>query len=501
MLHAFLQGNRLGTFDLRYDTLSSEQIAAGQHTRVEGEDYYDVWTSFAVPVPGKLQPTRPASQRDFEITNFKIQAEVRPATELSAKAILNLTAHQNGARALVFELSRLLQVKEVRIDGKPVEFIHNQAIEGSQIARRGNDVIAVILPAPLRAGQKAELSFEYSGSVLSEAANGLLYVGEHGTWYPNRGMAMAAFDMEFRYPPGWTLVATGRRTDAKTDGPVQSSRWVSERPVPLAGFNLGKYSQNVTRAGNVPITTYATSNVERGFAIADNFAEPQIPGLFKGKRGVPPSPLSLAPESAPLPSPSQNTQLVGSASARALDFYQKHFGAFPYSELAITQIPGTISQGWPGLIFLSSYSFLSPGQREQLQSDPVKRLGSEQVIAHETAHQWWGDLVTWNGYRDQWMMEGLANYSAMMLLESRDPAKFRWLMQSYRDDLLAKTRKGPPLMDAGPVTLGVRLSSSQFPGAYDAICYGRGTWLFHMLRTMMRDGERKGAASSGRAKQ
>jgi len=209
----------------------------------------------------------------------------------------------------------------------------------------------------------------------------------------------------------------------------------------------------------------------------------------------------LAPQGVPLPSPSQNTQLVGSASARALDFYQKHFGAFPYSELAITQIPGTISQGWPGLIFLSSYSFLSPGQREQLQSDPVKRLGSEQVIAHETAHQWWGDLVTWNGYRDQWMMEGLANYSAMMLLESRDPAKFRWLMQSYRDDLLAKTRKGPPLMDAGPVTLGVRLSSSQFPGAYDAICYGRGTWLFHMLRTMMRDGERKGAASSGPGKQ
>src|SRR6266536_609898 len=500
MLHAYLQGNRLGTFDVRYDTLSPEQIAAGRHNRVEGEDYYDVWTSFAVPMPGKLQP-RPASQRDFEITTFKIQAEVKPATELSAKAIVNLTVHQDGTRALVFELSRLLQVKEVRSDGKPVEFIHNQAIEGSQIARRGNDVIAVILPAPLRAGQKAELSFEYSGSVLSEAASGLLYVGEHGTWYPNRGMAMAAFDVEFRYPAGWILVATGRRTDAKTDGPVQSYRWVSERPVPLAGFNLGKYSQNVTRAGNVPITTYATSNVERGFATADNFVEPQIPGLFKGQRGVHP-PLSLAPPGPPVPSPSpsQNTQLVGSASAKALEFYQNHFGAFPYSELAITQIPGTMSQGWPGLIFLSSYSFLSPGQRDQLQSDPVKRLSSEQVIAHETAHQWWGDLVTWNGYRDQWMMEGLANYSAMMLLESRDPAKFRRLMLSYRDDLLAKNGKGSALMDAGPVTMGVRLSSSQFPGAYDAICYGRGTWLFHMLRTMMRDGERKGAAPSGNAK-
>ena len=42
-------------------------------------------------------------------------------------------------------------------------------------------------------------------------------------------------------------------------------------------------------------------------------------------------------------------------------------------------------------------------------------------------------------------------------------------------------------MDAGPVTLGTRLLSSQFPGGYQAISYGRGAWLFHMLRTMLKD--------------
>src|SRR5206468_6779457 len=102
---------------------------------------------------------------------------------------------------------------------------------------------------------------------------------------------------------------------------------------------------------------------------------------------------------------------------------------------------------------------------------------------------WWGDLVTWNGYRDQWIMESLANYSAMMLLESKDPAAFRQLMQKYRDELLVKGDGGTLLMDAGPVTLGLRLSSSKFPNAYEAISYGRGTWLFHMLRTMLRDSE------------
>ena len=135
--------------------------------------------------------------------------------------------------------------------------------------------------------------------------------------------------------------------------------------------------------------------------------------------------------------------------------------------------------------------FLSSEQREHIESDASLRLISEQVIAHETAHQWWGDLVTWRGYRDQWVMEALANYSALMLLESHNPAQFRQVMQKYRDDLLEKNKDGVPLMDAGPVTLGLRLSSSQSPNAYEAISYGRGTWLFHMLRTMMRDAERK----------
>src|SRR5216684_1398447 len=492
-LHALVQGNKLGTFDARYDSLMPEQISAGQHKKVEGQDYYDVWASFSAAGRGNLKADRRAGEMpnaEFDITNFKIQAEIRPATELVAKAVLSVTAHLDGRRALMFELSRLLQVKEVLADGHPVEFIHNQAIEGSQLAKRGNDVIAVVMPSPLRAGQKVELSFEYSGSVLSEAANGLLYVGEHGTWYPNRGFAMASFDMEFQYPLGWTLAATGRRADVKTIGEKQLSWWVSERPVPVAGFNLGKYSQTVTHAGSVPIVTYATGTVERGFA-GTSTAETKIPDLFRLPGSAGPLGGTFTPER---PSPAENGQMVGTISAKALEFYERRFGPFPYSDLAITQFPGTVSQGWPGLIFLSSYAFLRPQQRERVESDPNQRLIEEQVIAHETAHQWWGDLVTWRGYRDQWIMEALANYSALMLLESRNPAQFRLIMQKYRDDLLTKNRDGMPLMDAGPVTLGLRLSSSRSPSAYNAISYGRGTWLFHMLRTMMRDADRKSGA-------
>jgi hypothetical protein len=496
MLHAYVQGNKLGAFDVRYDSLLQEQVAAGQHRHVEGEDYYDMWASFTVPAPAGSAPISERSKDDepsavdFDITNFKIDARIKPVKELEAKATLSVIARQRTRRVMFFELSRFLRVSEVLADGKPVEFIHNQAVEGSHLAKQGNDAIAVILPESLEKGHKLELTFKYSGSVLSEAANGLLYVGEHGTWYPNRGFAMASFNLEFHYPVAWTLVATGHRTQISAAGGEQTSKWVTDRPVPVAGFNLGKYSQNVNRTGAVTVSTYATVNVERGFPGTTSLADSVLPS--------PPSPGSAPPlrtfpmiSIPPAPSPAVNTQAVGAASAKAIEFYERYFGPYPYDELDITQMPGAVSQGWPGLIFLSTYSFLTPQEKTKLQPDPVRRILSDQVIAHETAHQWWGDLVNWSGYRDQWMMEALADYSSLMLLESQDPAKVRRVMTSYRDDLLAKGPKGMALMDAGPVTLGFRLSSSQFPGAYQPICYGRGTWMFHMLRTMMRDAQRK----------
>ena len=506
-LHALIEGNKLGAFDAWYDSLGLEQISVGQHRHVETEDYYDLWTSFAVPLPGSSKAAPGDNEGeipspDFEVTHFDIHSQIKAVKELVATATLSIVARHRTRRALLFELSRLLQVKEVTVDGHAVEFIHNQAIEGSHLAKQGNNLIAVILPAPLAPGQKVELRFVYSGAVISEAANGLLFVGEHGTWYPNRGFAMALFDMEFRYPSGWTLVATGHRTEMQVEGGQQISKWTTERPVPVAGFNLGKYSETVTHAGKVAITTYATATVEKEFPGTSSNPGPEVPGFLDPRQEDPRrqnpralSSLTILPP--PRPSPSGNAQMVGALSAKAIKFYESHFGAYPYGQLAITQMPGYMSQGWPGLIFLSSYSFLKPEEMARLQADPVRRLMSEQIIAHETAHQWWGDLVNWSSYRDQWIMEGLANYSALMLLESQDPMKFRRVMQDYRGDLIEKKVKGRPLIDAGPVTLGFRLSSSQFPGAYDALCYGRGTWLFHMLRAMMRDAaDKRGSAAT-----
>jgi hypothetical protein len=397
-------------------------------------------------------------------------------------------------------LSRYLKIDVVQADGHSLDFIQNPAIEGTQLRRKGNDLVAVVFPAPLAAGQELKLRFNYAGEVLSDAGNGLLYVGERGTWYPNFGLSPAQFEMEFHYPATWTLVATGKQIlrvggvdGEKGDeaGVEKASRWSSERPIPVAGFNLGKYVRAEAKAGKILVEAYGTKGVEKSFPKG----QPEVIGELPGRsRSV--APIVVTP---PPPSPARDVQAVADRAAKAIGIFSQWFGPYPYGSLALTQMPGDLSQGWPGLVFLSSGAFLSPQEQTDLQLAPVTRALDSQVLVHETAHQWWGDLVLWKSYRDQWISEGLANYASLLMLEQQNPAQFRQILEKYRRDLLSKNKDGEWLRDAGPVTLGQRLDSSHFPRGYEAISYERGTWLFHMLRMMLRDSEAASHARKGRA--
>jgi hypothetical protein len=495
-LHARIEGQKQGIFDVYYDERAPEQVGAGQFRMAEGENFYDVWSSYSFP-GGKTETSNSIESEEgqsdsIDITDVKVRAEIKLPTTLSAEAVLQLQVRQGGQRAALFELARTLVIQQVDADGQPLQFIHNPAIEGTRLARRGNDLVAVVFPQPLQTGQKIRLRFVYSGDVLAEAGPGLLYVGARGTWYPNRGIAMSNFDLEFHYPPGWTLVATGKRTDTLSNESVpgigspgeQVSRWISERPIPIAGFNLGKYQRFSSRAGDVNITAYATQSVERGFPQQQAEIIQDPAGVISGQH----PPVVVIP---PPPSPAQNAQHVATESAHAIEVFSREFGPYPFGELSLMQVPGNLSQGWPGLIFLSSLSFLTPDQETNLHIAPSQRALISEIASHEAAHQWWGDLVMWRGYRDQWTSEGLANYSSLMLFEAEQPAEFRSMMDKYREGLLQKNKAGVALMEDGPVTLGARLSNSQFPEGYEAISYGRGTWLFYMLRHMMLDGEAK----------
>jgi len=83
--------------------------------------------------------------------------------------------------------------------------------------------------------------------------------------------------------------------------------------------------------------------------------------------------------------------------------------------LTVSPIPGTFGQGFPGLIYLSTLSYLKTVPHSAGSPAEARELFFQQVLqTHETAHQWWGNRVTTLSYRDNWMMEALANYSALL---------------------------------------------------------------------------------------
>jgi aminopeptidase N len=491
-LHIRMLAARLGDFDAFYDSMAGEQITIGKFTNKDTIDYYDVWMSFATkssrgPDSAEriIDPWR--SWQSVQVSNFDIKARLIPQERIESEATLSLNAKHGGQRLLFFELSRYLKVKRITQDGEPLEFLQNESVDGTELAKAGNDLVAVIFRQPLRDGEQLRVHFEYAGAVMQQAGAGLLYVGARGTWYPNRGIAMSRFDLEFRWPSEWTLVATGKRVSLEKDGNELAGRWVSEVEMPLAGFNLGQYTRKEFQAGNVEVDAYASSSLESDLT---NQAASTV--ILEPPKLAPESPETVIVAPPLTINPAESGESMAERCAKAIDSYTQWFGPYPYSSLSVTQFPSRSAQGWPGLIFLSSAAWLPPDEQTRLKLDAYGRIVYGDLMPwHETAHMWWGDVVFWKSYRDQWLVEALSNYSALMMIELRNPEDFQIAMDRYRDDLLSRAPNGRQYLEAGPVNLGVRLSSSEFPSGYVAISYGRGTWLMHMLRSMFDDPDAK----------
>jgi hypothetical protein len=188
-------------------------------------------------------------------------------------------------------------------------------------------------------------------------------------------------------------------------------------------------------------------------------------------------------------SPQPRLEDLASEVASALEYMASRFGPPALPHLTVSPIPGTFGQGFPGLIYLSTLAYLKSLPASRVPATAEVGLFFEEVLqAHEVAHQWWGNRVTSATYRDVWLMEALANYSALLYLEKRKGGhSVELMLDSYRADLLAKSDSGQIVESAGPIVLGTRLENSQEPRAWQRIVYGKGSWIIQMLRRRMGD--------------
>jgi hypothetical protein len=489
-LHARIVGSRLGIFDVLLDYAQQEQVLVAQIKPEGTRQAIDIWAAFCARSLREPDGTCKPFTDDLTIKRYQLDTTVNPNSSVTVNAKFTVRAEKDAGPVMLLHLGRSLQIEVAKYRGQPVDVIAPVGDNG-----RAEETFGLVMPAPIQGGQEYEIELRYSGAILTDVGGGLVYIRERGKWYPTSSLAMSDFDMTFRYPAAWELLATGDRIEERSESDTQFSHWRTSRPIPFAGFNLGHYiaAKTSEKQPEMPeITSYATREVEKALQ-APNVAPPPEPMPLPGwhRRPPPRAPAMPAPP-PPVLDPSKNASAVADQAAHTIEFLEPRLGKFPFKSLHVTQFPGGDSQGFAGLIYLSSLVFLNPQQR--WRGRPPEEANATEIVfdrvmaAHETAHQWWGDSVFWNSYREQWLCEAFANYMALMQVESDTPEYFATMMDHYRTELIEPQRDTERrLKDAGAVSLGIRLDSSKYPHAYDAVAYGRGTWLIHMLRTMYRD--------------
>jgi Peptidase family M1 domain len=486
LLFLAIGGKMLGNFDIVADSATDGRIAVRQRTERDGTFGYNLWTSFFSR--SVRNATQPKFEPDFKLSRYRIDAAI--GADLAVKAVTRvvLRTGANPARAFLFAIARAMQVKSVRIDGQPVELLVGDSKRG-RIA--GNDLeepFLVLAPEPLAAGSEHEFEFEHEGNVIVTQGDGVYFVNARGSWYPHVGSGFADFDLTFRYPKRLTLVTSGDPVEDRVEGDWRITHRRTSIPVGAAGFNLGDYEKVAGTAAGISFEVYGNRHLIEALRPRTLFIPPPVPAM--GIRRRRPNPEPLGAEVAPLaPDPLARLRAVAADVSSSLEFYSGLFGPPALKTLTVAPIPGTFGQGFPGLVYLSTFAYLDPAERPAaLRTARQEVFFSDLITAHEVAHQWWGSVVTSGSFDDDWLVEALANYSALMWLEKKKgPKALESVLDGYREALLKKDTGGNVVESVGPIVWGGRLRASGTADDWIVITYGKGAWILHMLRRRIGD--------------
>jgi Peptidase family M1 domain len=166
-----------------------------------------------------------------------------------------------------------------------------------------------------------------------------------------------------------------------------------------------------------------------------------------------------------------------------LAFYSQRFGPAPYPTLGLAVVEGETPAGHspPGLVYLQQRPPILRTRR--LADDPANFSDlSGFFMAHEVAHQWWGQGTAPANYRERWLSEAWAQYcAALWLREHLGERAFDSMMDRMADWAFRHD-------DKGPIHIGQRLGHlKQEPRYFRAVVYDKGAWVLHMLRGVLGD--------------
>ena len=287
-----------------------------------------------------------------------------------------------------FKLSDL--TKDVVIDFRqPADYIYSVSVEGEAVPYKLVNQHIVIEASYFSKGENTIFISFRAGDMSLNRNDEFLYT----LFVPDRAStAIPCFDqpnLKGRYsltlsvPTDWTAIA---------NGPIQSEKIINDKRVIVFGETL-------------PVSTYI-------FA----FTAGKFKRISQKKDG---RTMTMLHRETDLEKVERNKNEIFDLHSRAISWMEEYTGIdYPYQKFDFALIPGFQYGGMehPGAIFYKDASLFL-----ELSATKNQYLGRAGLISHETAHMWFGDLVTMNWFDDVWTKEVFAGFMGSKIVNPSFP--------------------------------------------------------------------------------
>lgn len=335
-----------------------------------------------------------------------------------------------------------LTIDSVTQNSNPLSYTHK------------NDKLQINLPQPANAGSRLTVTIQYHGKpknglVLTTDKDGKpAAVGDNWPdrvhhWIPTLDHPSAKATVTFNITASAReeVVANGRLDHVETTASGQKT-WTYSEGVPIPPYCMiiavGQFARlEPTQAALTPLSYYVPHSdgplAQKGFAAA-------IP---------------------------------------TLEFFTRTVAPYPYEKLALivgaTRFGGMENSS--AIVFTSTLFTRSTGRTSKTFDVPANNVS---LIAHEIAHQWFGDSVTESTWSDLWLSEGFATYFAGLFVQRYEGEE---AFQKYLNDAATtvfafEKKTSRPIFDRDTEDLFQLLNANN---------YQKGAWVLHMLRSKLGD--------------
>jgi aminopeptidase N len=373
---------------------------------------------------------------NYDITYHKLEFTVNPAVYfISGKVTTTYTALANMS-TITFDFANELTASSVKRAGVPLTFVETATNE-----------LVITLPATQSIGTSDTIEITYSGVPPVNGFNAFT-TSTHGLNVPVLFTLSEPFGARDWWPCKQDLNDKINSIDVYVTAPLQYVS-VSNGIEPEAPVING--TQKTTHfKHNYPIPAYLIAIAVTNYTVVSNQTAGTAPNQFPIIDYVYPESLTT----------SVQTQLL--QTPLLINFFESVFEKYPFH----TEKYGHAQFGWGGGMEHTTVSFMQNFSRS--------------LIAHELAHQWFGDKITCGTWKDIWLNEGFATYLAAMVIENFDGAASFIDEKDLMIFKITTSTSGAVYLTDDEATNVNRIFSSR-------LSYNKGAMVLNMLRFKMGD--------------